>query len=506
MSFLPIRVVCVVALLAGCGSSSAGGAPSGGSDSGADGQVTTPGQDGGSDADASAGKDGATEAAPAGGDAGTSSDGSTGDGGTTVPIVPAFYVAKNGNDSNDGSLASPFATLGRAQTAMQGSTTLKTTYVRAGSYSLPTIASCGGSSCGLNLVAADDGETWSYYPPDGVDSADLGGGSTGNGTGLVVAVYVGASHVTINGLSIHDFQYAGINSQGGTDHLVVENCVIFNGYSQSNASNAGGISCYGCSNAVISHNVIHDIAQLGVSMSNVNGDISNLLVTGNVLYNTCNANADCGAIYVQDTKAVATNIQLTNNYVRDGNTFAGLGSNYGCALYADDCTSNVTMSGNVLTGRNGSNTTMVHGGSNVHQIGNLTDLASYQQHVAVFQTSSASGCASAVMSGNEYTNSVIIGQGGGGGYALLSGTPMNTPTIANNDYFNYGGASISPGTGAYGDTAPASADPLLSGWAYTMSPTSPVLAAPVSFPKLLGGWGPPGYVLPQTGSVPSCPH
>lgn len=506
MSFLPVRVVCVVALLAGCGSSSAGGAPSGGSDSGDEGEAATPGQDGGAEADASAGNDGATEAAPAGGDAGTSSDGAAGDGGTTVPIVPAFYVAKNGNDSNDGSLASPFATLGRAQTAMQGSATLKTTYVRAGSYALPTIASCGGSTCGLNLVAADDGETWSYYPPDGVDSADLSGGSTGNGTGLVVAVYVGASHVTFNGLSIHDFQYAGINSQGGTDHLVVENCVIFNGYSQSNASNAGGVSCYGCSNAIISHNVIHDIAQLGVSMSNVNGDISNLLVTGNVLYNTCNANADCGAIYVQDTKAVATNIQLTNNYVHDGNTFAGLGSNYGCALYADDCTSNVTMSGNVLTGRNGSNTTMVHGGSNVHQIGNLTDLASYQQHVAVFQTSSASGCASAVMSGNEYTSSVIIGQGGGGGYALLSGNPMNTPTIANNDYYNYGGASISPGSGSYGDTAPASVNPQLSGWAYTMSATSPVLAAPVHFPKLVGGWGPPGYVLPESGTAPSCPH
>jgi hypothetical protein len=505
MSFSSIRVVCIAALLAGCGSSSAGGIPSGGSDSGDDGLITTPRPDGGSAAEAGAGNDGATEAGPSGGDAGVSSDGA-GDGGPTVPIVPAFYVAKNGDDGNDGSVASPFATLGKAQTAMQTSSTIKTTYVRAGSYVLPTIADCGGSSCGLNLVAADDGETWSYYPPDGVDSADLSGGSTADGTGLVVAVYVSASHVTFDGLSIHNFQYAGINSQGGADHLLVENCVLFDGYASSNASNAGGVSCYGCSNAIISHNVIHDIAQLGVSMSNVNGDISNLLVTGNVLYNTCTANADCGAIYVQDVTATATNIELSNNYVHDGNTFAALGSNYGAALYADDCTSNVTMSGNVLTGRNGSNTTMVHGGSNDHQTGNLTDLASYQQHVAVFQTSGVSGCSSAAMSGNVYTNNVVIGEGGGGGYALLSGSPMHTPTIANNDYYNYGGASISPGSGAYADTAPASVDPQLSGWAYAMSPTSPVLAAPVSFPKLVGGWGPPGYVLPETGTAPSCPH
>jgi hypothetical protein len=493
--------MCVVALVAGCGSSSAGGAPGGAGDGD---QVTTPASDGGYGSEAGAGDDASTDAGPPAGDAG---DGAAGDGGMVVPIVPAFYVATNGSDSNDGSAASPFATLGKAQTAMQASSTIKTTYVRAGSYQLPTIAGCaGGSGCGLNLTAADDGETWSYYPPDGVDSADLNGGSTGDGTGLVVAVYVGANNVTINGLSIHNFQYAGVNSGGGTANLIVENSLFFNGYSSSNASNAAGISCYGCSNAKISHNVIHDIAQLGVSMSNVNGDISNLLVTGNVVYNTCTANADCGALYVQDVTATATNIQLTNNYVHDGNTFAALGSNYGAALYADDCTSNVTESGNVLTGRNGSNTTMVHGGSNVHQIGNLTDLASYQQHVAVFQTSGVSGCSSATMSGNEYTNNIIIGEGGGGGYALLSGTPMHAPTIANNDYYNYGGAAISSGSGAYGDTAPASVDPQISGWAYSISPKSPVLVSPVSFPPLVGGWGPPGYVLPQTGTPPSSPH
>jgi hypothetical protein len=500
-----LRSVCAVALVAGCGSSSAGGAPDGGSASG-DGGDGGDGDGGYAGPEAGGGNEASTEAGPVG-DAGMSADSADGDGGMTVPIVPAFYVATNGKDTNDGSEASPFATFGKAQTAMQASSTIKTTYVRAGSYELPNIPACaGGSGCGLELVAADDGETWSYYPPDGVDSADLTGGSTGNGTGLVVILFIGASNVTVNGLSFHNFQYAGINSQGGANNLTVENCLLFDGYSQSNSSNAGGISCYGCSNALISHNVIHDIAQLGVSMSNVNGDISNLLVTGNVVYNTCTANADCGALYVQDVTATATNIQLTNNYIHDGNTFAGLGSNYGSALYADDCTSNVTESGNVLTGRNGSNTSMVHGGSNVHQTGNLTDLATFQQHVAVFQTSGASGCSSAVMSGNEYTNNVVIGGGGGGGYALLSGTPMHAPTIANNDYFSYGSAAIGTGSGAYGDTAPADVDPQLSGWAYTMSATSPVLVAPVSFPPLVGGWGPPGYVLPQTGTPPSSPH
>jgi hypothetical protein len=485
-------IVACAALVFGCSSArpEAGGGqpPGGGTDSGSDTMSAMP--DGGPESDATSG----------GNDAGTGEDSATpGDSGmVVVPIVPAFYVSTTGSDSNPGTVAAPFATLGKAQAAMQASTTIKTTYIRAGSYTLPTL-NCGGTSCGLNLSTGDDGETWSYYPPDGVDSADFTGGSTANGTGLVVAM-------SINGLSIHNFQYSGIGSGGGTNNLTAENNLIFNGYAYSGSSNPGGISCYGCANTTLSHNVIHDMAQFGISMSNVNGNISNLLVTGNVVYNTCTAIADCGALYVQDVTATATNIRLTNNYIHDGNTFATLGSGYGSALYADDCTSNVTESGNVLTGRNGSNTSMVHGGSNVHQIGNLTDLATYQQHVAVFQTSGVSGCSNATMSGNEYENSIIIGEGGGGAYSLLSGSPVNKPTIANNDYYNYGGSAISSGVGAYSDANPVSVNPQISGWTYTISSSSPVFASPVNFPPLVGDWGPPGFVLPQTGTPPSSPH
>ena len=420
------------------------------------------------------------------------------DAGSSPPIVPAFYVATDGNDSNAGTVAAPFATFAKAQAAMQASSSIKTTYIRKGSYSLAQT---------LGLGAADDGETWSYYPPDGVDSASLSGGATGSSNGLSTVISVGnTNHLTIDGLTIRDFQYAGIDSGGGTNNLLVENSVLFNGFTQTNSSNPAGISCYGCANTIISHNVIHDIAQFGVSFSNVNGDISNLLVTGNVFYDTCDANADCGAVYVQDTKAIATNIRLTDNYIHDGNTFAALGSGYGAALYADDCTSNVTMAGNVITGRNGANTTMTHGGSNIHQTGNLTDLASYAQHIATFQTSGVAGCSSATMSGNEYVNNVVIGAGGGGGFALLSGSPQHAPTIASNDYWSYSGAQISSGSGSYGDTSPLRDDPAVSGWDYEMAAGSPVFVAPVSFTRLVGGWGPPGYVLPETGTAPSSPH
>jgi len=168
-------------------------APSGSSSGGADGASSSSSSSGGS-------IDGGS-----GGSSGGSSD--AGDGG--VPIDPdAFYVATNGDDGNPGTLALPFATLAHAQTAMRASSNSKTTYVRAGTYQPPmTGATClYGNAAGsaIELLAADQGETWSFYPPDGYGSAILDGQSTtgnsggtgGNGVGCAFAAS-GASGVRI---------------------------------------------------------------------------------------------------------------------------------------------------------------------------------------------------------------------------------------------------------------------------------------------------------------------
>ncbi len=432
--------------------------------------------------------------------------GSAGTGGMDAGVSSnAFYVATDGVDSHAGTLAAPFATLTRCQTAMRGSST-KTCYVRAGHYA-PPLSGCNGT-CLLGLGSADNGETWSYYPPDGVDTADITGGSTSASNGATVLIDVGnTSNLTIDGLSLHNVIFAAIGSGGGTSNLTIKNNVLFNQYLQvgSGPQNAGGFMCYGCSNTTISHNVFHDIASFCLRNSQVNGTIDNFLVEGNVFYNTCTTIADCGAIYFQDTTAMATNIQIKNNFIRDGNTFAGLGSGYGSAIYPDDCTSNVVASGNVVTGRNGANTLMVHGGSNIQYLSNLIDLATYKQSAEVFQTSGVSGCSAATMSGNKAEGNVIISGGGGGGYGLLSGSPHNNPTISANDYHNYAGASISTG-GHYSDSSPVSQDPGLSGWTYDIQAGSPILSAPVNFPGLTRGWGPPGYAIPEAGTPPSCSH
>jgi hypothetical protein len=81
-------------------------------------------------------------------------------------------------------------------------------------------------------------------------------------------------------------------------------------------------------------------------------------------------------------------------------------------------------------------------------------------------------------------------------------------TITGNAYHNYVGSTVvsSGFQGAGSETNPTYQNPQLSGWAYALSSGSPVYNAPVSFPGITGAWGPSGFVVPQNGTAPSCPH
>ena len=76
-----------------------------------------------------------------------------------APQGDAFYVAKNGNDGWSGRLATPnaegtdgpFASLERAQAAMRAGT-VKTTYVREGSYNLTNTLTLGAPDSGVRIL------------------------------------------------------------------------------------------------------------------------------------------------------------------------------------------------------------------------------------------------------------------------------------------------------------------------------------------------------------------
>jgi len=256
------------------------------------------------------------------------------------------------------------------------------------------------------------------------------------------------------------------------------------------------VKCFGCVASSVTNNYVHDMNSFGIGFSNVNGDISNLVIDSNYLQNICVGLRDCGAIYLLDVAQIATGVQVTNNYVRDGCTNSGCaagGGGWGAGIYLDDCMSNVTAADNVVAGSSGSNNLMIHGGSNNRFTGTLVDFGTNNNPILREQSSSCS-----TVTGNSFKNNIIISNGAAGGYNGTSGTV----TVANNAYHNYGSGTLS----STGDSSPTSEDPSLTCWAYTLGAGSLAATPPVTFSGIPGVWGYPGFTLPHAGTAPSSPH
>jgi hypothetical protein len=519
------------------GGTSTTGSTTVGSTTGSRSASSSSGSVGTTGAGSSSGSVGTTGAGNSNGSVGTTGTGSSSGSGSSsggsssgfVP-VPAFYVATNGDDqTNPGTLAYPFATLARAQAAMQASGTVKTTYVRAGVYT-PVVSggSCDwGSPAGssIGLTSADDGETWSYYPPDGYGSAIIDGQSTvgtsgpdgGNGTGCAFGDDH-ATDVSVIGLQFQSYRFSAFWGWGATN-LTFEDNEVHD--TTAAAFAVGAVLLVSSPNATVSHNYLHDLAYMGVVVSDDSpdgGEETGTTVDGNVILNSCTWPAapggndqnggDCGAIYLwSSVNSVSTSVDVTNNYVRDVNVSSDGGGDFGdcCAMgiYLDHGTNNVTISGNVITGTLSSCFMLQGGTSNVIE-GNLCDVGASGQEILDFQNDDLTQ-----MTGNRFENNVVVVGRDGGAQGFLGASSPPTPiTIQDNAYFNYAGATVdSNGTGNAGsDAAPTYENPGVSCWSPTVAPASPVFNAPVSFPGLPGTWGPPGLVMPQTGTPPSWPH
>jgi predicted xylan-binding protein with Ca-dependent carbohydrate-binding module/parallel beta helix pectate lyase-like protein len=396
------------------------------------------------------------------------------------PSGPGFFVSANGNDSNPGTVDAPFATLERAQQAMENSS-IKQTYVEGGTYHLSNT---------LTLTAADSGETWTYYPPSGVDTAII------DGSGLGDIIDIQGSNITINGLQLQHASNAGITVQGpnhnggfNTTNDIIENSVV---HDLSNIDGAA-ISSWGATNVKIYNNLIYNVTSKAIAAeATQSGDIySGTDIENNVILNSVTNNQDNGAIYLQDLNGGAsTNIIIKNNFIHD----YGSASNFTKGIYLDDGASNTTVTGNIISG-SGQFAVQYHGGDNNHVSGNLIDLGSAgNQFIAFYQMSPSETINN--MAGNTFTDNVIIGAGGSQVLSWatnISGQAL--PTDSNNVYHSYGSGGISTGADGINDSNPIFEDPQLSGWTYNTAAGSPI--------QIIGGWGPAGYIIPQTGTTPS---
>jgi len=460
-----------------------------------------------------------------------------------------IYVSTNGSDSNAGTLAAPFLTLEKARNTMRASASpTKTIYILAGTYK---------RTATLQLTTADNNEIWRYYEPDGVNKAILDGGSTAPNTGVDIFTIYGGSNITINGLTFQNFLSWGIGIHGGVsdppggfpvstttayDNTIINN-IIKNGWTTYNAGwSGGGIWAQGqVINLTIKNNVIQNQYGSGIRLGS-NGDgigpndaIGGYDIENNVILNTNINTGDNGAIYVQDVNfasadPVGTRRSLIkNNFIRDyqGKNGIGNGAPENMAIYFDCGASNADVTGNIIaptanaiTVTSGSQAIWIGGGHNDKVFGNIIDLGStarimnmsYAYNIGPNQTTITD------MSNNFLTGNIYIGNWEGiqrsgvfgqTNVAFGLGEPIvgiaARPTVSNNVYYNYGSGTMST-SGIFSDASPVLVDPQISGWTYTIAPGSPVVKPPVNFPAIVGNWGPPGYLIPHTGTQPSCPH
>jgi Right handed beta helix region len=439
---------------------------------------------------------------------------------TTDGTPAGIFVGPNGSDtSGDGTITKPFATLGRAQETMrQGGP--QTTYIRGGYYALPAVTQ-NNVTYGLHLTSADSGQTWSYYLPDGYNSAILDGGSTDSSTGIEELITIdGASHVTINGLHLQHFRWTGIAVHGGTNtyfaqlfpaatatadsNTITNNIIHDGGYDTSPTLGTGGGGVYGDGNipsTTVTNNVIYNISALGIAafsgFTPPTGDVNSLRIANNVVFSVCLRLTDCGALYVHDENTTARNIVITNNYVRDTGTATAAAR----PIYLDDGVSAASVTGNIVTGIF-KWAFDIHGGANNTIESNIADMTDGNE-ILLYQARSGM----TAMTGNVFIGNVIISRGGGGWYEGGS-TIGAQPEIRNNVYHQYAGAAVNTDgfSGLDGDSAPIYADPQLSCWTYNVESFSPIYNPPVSFVVIPQEWGPPGYSVPQTGTPPSQPH
>jgi hypothetical protein len=462
---------------------------------------------------------------------------------TQVSAPNGWYVAPvalGGSDSNVGTdPLHAFLTLTKARDAARSSSQ-KTIYVRQGTYTF-----AGGTcSSDLTLTSADNGEKWSYYTPDGYNSAVLDGQNQ-----TTIGIWIqGGSNITVDGIKIVNNTLNGVHIYGGVPDpgwqcdATVGPVGVASGNTISNNEITGmtlhhddaqgigaGISAIQWTTGTsILDNYIHDVSSHGIvygtsSRSAPPADHSATTIRNNVIIKSNNSNDDnVGAIYGWNPSIVkSTCITIDNNFIRD---YSGYNGTTGHAIFLDYEASNVSITNNIITGATNAMAMAFYDSNNVSVSNNIIDVGFANLPFLFFtNTGNQDG------SGNSIQHNIV-----------LSCRPTNAPTVTGTDfvttsqpityianvgsmtpatigsnfYCNYNAINSAPwfDGGTWNDASPVhcSADPGIFGYGYTIgSPSgggvSPVLQAPINFVPIASTYGPPNFALPNTGTAPSVP-
>jgi Protein of unknown function (DUF1565) len=279
-----------------------------------------------------------------------------------------YYVSTSGNDSNSGTISSPWRTIQHAANSVKAGDTV---YVRAGVYNeIISIPSSGSASGGYI--------TFSSYP---------GELATIDGTGLSIPnaqwglVTIGTqSYIIINGFEIRNYSTSkaadvpiGIYIFGSGTNLQIRNNHIHNIVTTAKgcAANAFGMTVYGTQvpasidNLIISGNEI-DHTKTGCSETlSVDGNVENFTITNNLIHDDNNIGigaigyegvstpkgAMCGTELCDRARYGEISLNTVYNITSNSNSAYGSGSNnksYGAdGIYIDGGTQ-ITIERNLV--------------------------------------------------------------------------------------------------------------------------------------------------------------
>lgn len=418
--------------------------------------------------------------------------------GTLSAQSAGYYVSQNGNDSWSGTLPSPnsfnsdgpFQTLRRAQSAMEGSST-KNVYLRTGTYTLTGTFIFTGS---------DNGQTWQNYPGE---APVIDGASTWQ------FVVDGTNHLTFTGLTFQHYpsgvynyrgagqvgDFIGSGSNVTWNYNTFLNCInqcimtthtsstaitnnTFNGQTGADQGPFGDtfvINLTASTGALIQHNAFLNLAGGAVGLAGPMGN--NNTIDSNYI-NGVNQGpfnlGDIGAINLGDFGHTAVNNAITNNVILN-NGPSGHPYNIN-AIYLDDETSNVTVTGNICQ-RCGTSALQIHGGDHITVQNNIFDLSQIGSEMVFYQQ--AFGNPDYGMCCNIFANNLVYTSGSANGIVTWAnqrtGNDAN-PSVFNNLYYAAGGGTWQNPSQGVNDSSPAYANPQFTSPStgnYSMPSSSP---------------------------------
>lgn len=246
-------------------------------------------------------------------------------------IADAFYVSKDGDDDNIGSLESPWLTIQKAADTLKEGDTV---FIKEGTYHERIKLKNSGSSTGFITFSNHPGETV-IIDGDGID--------WGFNWDCLFSLE-SQDYIIINGLKIINSVWAGIGDESdvdGSEHIFIQNCHTYN-------TRASGIAFYNCKDITVDSNSVElanmayleDIGcQEAISISNVNkfvvknNTVKNItnniqglggegidakegasdgIIFGNTIYDVAKI-----GIYVDSYSKAEDNIEVYNNKISD---------------------------------------------------------------------------------------------------------------------------------------------------------------------------------------------